>query len=328
MTTPTPRSQSPRSLSPRRSTSFRPRLIEGNDPLFLGSLSFWTVVGCIVVRSALAAPPPVSVPPAIDVEARPSVQIAGDYFTKPPEPVIVEPAEHDAPAASDADTNKRAKKKAKKKTGRKKNRKKNTTGDQTREERAPTSALLDGLRPPIGTTGERNSGRSVFDPNDAGQKELDAALARMKPLTASAEDGGMRRLAHTGGRGDFGIGDLDRSDVGSSQVDQVEVRRKTRASVTPPRTMAEHADEISQVVRRKAVQIRTCYERSLKTDPTLGGRLVADLEIENGRVTHVSITEGLGDSELSGCVEKKISRWTFPSEVSQPIVLPFALSAS
>jgi len=77
-----------------------------------------------------------------------------------------------------------------------------------------------------------------------------------------------------------------------------------------------------------APQVRACYERRLNADPTLGGRLVIELQVEAGEVHDVALTwtEGRGDRALERCVRRRAARWSFDADVTGLLVSPYSLS--
>ena len=67
------------------------------------------------------------------------------------------------------------------------------------------------------------------------------------------------------------------------------------------------------VVDSNRTQIRSCYERRLKTNNVLAGDLKLKIRVApNGHVTATSVTGTLRDNEVFGCVRGIASKWTFP----------------
>ena len=92
---------------------------------------------------------------------------------------------------------------------------------------------------------------------------------------------------------------------------------------------SEHAGSIKSVVAKKKGQVQYCYEQRLKENPNIGGRLAISVDIANGRVTKVMISENqTGDKAIESCVQGKVRRWRFNAGVTESIFLPFALSPS
>ena len=92
---------------------------------------------------------------------------------------------------------------------------------------------------------------------------------------------------------------------------------------------SEHAGSIKSVVNKKRGQVQYCYEQRLKENPNIGGRISIGIDIVNGRVTKVMISENqTGDKAIESCIQGKVRRWRCSAEVSESIFLPFALSAN
>ena len=64
--------------------------------------------------------------------------------------------------------------------------------------------------------------------------------------------------------------------------------------------------DLQDAIRRRAADVRPCYERALREQPTLEGRLVVAVRIDSqGTVASVSVRENeLADIEVAACIEK------------------------
>jgi TonB family protein len=73
--------------------------------------------------------------------------------------------------------------------------------------------------------------------------------------------------------------------------------------------------QLSAVFRAREGALRSCYERELKKNPSLGGKLTVKFTIGGaGRVTSASVTKHLdGSSAVGECVVSRIQTWKFPS---------------
>ena len=87
------------------------------------------------------------------------------------------------------------------------------------------------------------------------------------------------------------------------------------------------SDEITKTVRKYLAQVTSCHDSALKSDPEVKGRIVVDIEIVGGRVLIAKISSNkTGNQELGSCIEKRIKRWNFPSDCTDVVSIPFALS--
>lgn len=82
---------------------------------------------------------------------------------------------------------------------------------------------------------------------------------------------------------------------------------------------------IHRFIRQRAVQIRTCYERHLKRDPNLEGRLLFRINIdESGQVTQATLLRNtFPDPRVGQCAQMVLERWQFPAGKAVQVVYPF-----
>ena len=89
---------------------------------------------------------------------------------------------------------------------------------------------------------------------------------------------------------------------------------------------------VSKEVRTRIGAIKACYERALKRNPNLSGKVKVRWTITAaGTVSSVEIEEdNLGDNEVSSCIKGLVIRWRFPapSGGSVDVVYPFVFQAS
>jgi TonB family protein len=78
--------------------------------------------------------------------------------------------------------------------------------------------------------------------------------------------------------------------------------------------------------------IKACYERALKRNPNLSGKVVVRWTITAaGTVNGVDIDQDtLGDSEVTNCIKGLVARWRFPTPQggSVEVSFPFVFQAS
>jgi outer membrane biosynthesis protein TonB len=315
---------------------FRPKLLEEDDPIFLGFLALWSALAAVLMIYVYNTEP---------VEMVNMDEIPDRFVTiiqpseEPPPSEVVEPEEN-----PELEGQKVEKEKAEDKPKDQAEKKKPETKDEQvaeakriekkREDAIAKSKLLAGL---IGTRGENNSGdqvEDVFAEGDANFQDLKSALGEVDGAGVASEQAiATRQASDGGGRGDASIGSLNTSGSGgSADVGTVKsaAPKKVSASVGQMDvTSGEGVDAIRGVIRKYQGQIQACYEQQLKANPNLGGRVAVDVDITAGRVTTVVVSENsTGDATLASCITKRIRGWRFPSEVTDSVYLPFALNAS
>jgi outer membrane biosynthesis protein TonB len=89
---------------------------------------------------------------------------------------------------------------------------------------------------------------------------------------------------------------------------------------------------VSKEVRSRLGAIKACYERALKRNPTLSGKVVVHWTITAaGTVSGIDIeNDTMGDNEVSSCIKSLIARWRFPAPAggSVEVSFPFVFQAS
>lgn len=133
-----------------------------------------------------------------------------------------------------------------------------------------------------------------------------------------------------GGSGQgVGIGDLATSGGGSVTSGQkTEVAVKGDAKVEAPEVDGELSqNEIAAVMRRQLSGLRDCYERALKRDRKLAGKVVIRFEITmDGRTSNIEFEDSMKSPEVTSCIKDRARSWRFPKPdggsvfVAYPIV--------
>jgi outer membrane biosynthesis protein TonB len=89
---------------------------------------------------------------------------------------------------------------------------------------------------------------------------------------------------------------------------------------------------VAKEVRTRLGAIKACYERALKRNPTLSGKVVIHWTItQAGTVSGVDVEQDtLGDAEVASCIKALVARWRFPapSGGSVDVSFPFVFQSS
>jgi len=93
----------------------------------------------------------------------------------------------------------------------------------------------------------------------------------------------------------------------------------------PPVDEASAPVEIESMVRRRSTQIRACYERRLKRDPSLAGTVSLKLRVgDAGQVTRVDVEQStLPDPLVADCLRHEAAGWSFAQGRNATVVYPF-----
>ena len=307
-------------VTPMQQMDFRPRLLEDDDPVFLGFLAIWSALATVLVIWVWNAEP-----------QEYTLQDLPDRFVKvvmpkkdidPPE-LEVEPdpdAEGEA-IEKEADPSKnkaKADDKPKDKVEQAKQEQK------TKEQVLEKSKLLAKL---IGTRGESaTTAADLWSDEDKGLGDIDGALENAGGVATDAASAGPRKGA--GGDGEAaGIDDLKGPGGGTAgDVGGPAVKIEGTVSTGSGEIDALDGDSSAaqKVIRKYAGQLNYCYERRLKASPGLAGRVEFSWYVEAGKVSNVLLVANTtGDAELVDCIKKKISRWAFSDDFEGDVSYPF-----
>lgn len=180
-----------------------------------------------------------------------------------------------------------------------------------------------GLLASIGAASEEGGLANVFESEAVVGKDLGAALS---------ERGGVRVTGGTriGKKGALGA---DSADIGEVEVGaggsagalggRQGVVPKAFVKSTEAVLKKGGIDErgVQMALKRRERGIQQCYERSLKANPKLKGKVVVEWGInEQGRVVQIKVVQNtLGDPKVGDCIIDIISRIRFP-EATKGIV--------
>lgn len=80
-------------------------------------------------------------------------------------------------------------------------------------------------------------------------------------------------------------------------------------------------NEIVDVVNRRKGQVRSCYEKELKSDPYIAGVVsVAWTVTSGGGVSNVRVlSNSTGNPDISRCIVRTVGRWSFPSSHGEAV---------
>lgn len=304
--------------TPLQQMDFRPRLMEEDDPVFLGFLGLWSALASILVIwvwsaepepyeitdlpdriAKLTLPPKVVVPdvePEVDDEVEaPPIEVVRDRT--PVDRVAETPA---PPADAPRDE------------------------EQLREDVEKKSVLLARL---LGTKGDSPTrADEIWSDEEKGLADIDVALAHAGGVTTSASSAGPRRTSSGTDRA-ADIEDL--VGVGGGDARTIEGPAVQIASVrSEPGQVEVHdgdSSEVEETIRHNAGSLNYCYERRLKARPDLHGRVEVSWVVEDGEVvgTPLVVLNTTDDPQLATCVQRQIRRWTFAGftgEASNPFI--------
>jgi len=200
--------------------------------------------------------------------------------------------------------------------------------EEEKDARLEEEVSSKGLLAVIGTTGKSSSAQKVKDlVGDAGNLSDDVgrALAEssgVKVARRDADSAGLR--SGGGGDGAASTGELGKAGAGTGgkvEKKKTEIKGKVKASGAEIAGAAD-TKSIQGKIRRYNGRIKACYERELKTNPDLAGKLRVAWEIDTtGRVSGVEILSNTtGNAELASCVKKEVKKFRFGEQDDDIVV--------
>lgn len=209
--------------------------------------------------------------------------------------------------------------------------------EEEKDARLEEEVSSKGLLAIIGTTGKGSSTQKVKDlVGDAGNLSDDVgrALAEssgVKVARRDADSAGLR--GGGGGDGAASTGELGKAGAGTGGAvakKKTEIKGKVKASGAEIAGAAD-TKSIQGKIRRYNGRIKACYEKELKTNPDLAGKLRVAWEIDtSGRVSEVDvISNSTGNAELAACIKREVKKFRFGDQEDDIVVegYNFVLSA-
>jgi outer membrane biosynthesis protein TonB len=130
-----------------------------------------------------------------------------------------------------------------------------------------------------------------------------------------------------------GIGDL--GTTGGGKVDlgtkkEVEVSGRVKDATPEVESSDVDRDALARYVKARLKAIQSCYEKELKRNPHLKGKVVVRFSImPSGRTGNIEIEENtLGNEAVGSCIRTVIRSWVFPFKPDDevPVAYPFVFS--
>lgn len=143
-----------------------------------------------------------------------------------------------------------------------------------------------------------------------------------------------RKISGTGSTADLGAKDLTaKGPTGpvksGSKGREVKVSGKVKIKRLSNDEMVGtgvlDSNSVSRVVSRRSKAIKNCYEKRLKVNNKLKGKVKIRFTIEqSGRVSKASVTANTtGDSIVGSCIVSQIKRWRFPKPDGGSVTVSF-----
>lgn len=187
--------------------------------------------------------------------------------------------------------------------------------------RLEDEAASKGLLALIGTAGDSSREGAIADLLSDGSglaNDVGAALANSSGVVIGRRDvdqAGLR--GGGGGEGAAGIGDLGGAGggKGGEVVKEAKVPKAVLETGSVDLGSSEDVASVRSTMKRYNARIRACYEKELKSNPDLSGKLTAYWIITtSGSPSDVEVIgNSTGNSGLGACIVREIKRIKFPA---------------
>jgi hypothetical protein len=249
-----------------------------------------------------------------------------DRFAKVMMPVKVEkPPEPEKKPTEEAKDDKKEEKKVEKKAEK--------PMDEAAKKAAMQKAVASkGLLKILGSAGMKGSAfDDVLGTGTGGQDIANALNGAGGVGVATAENSGGPKGGGTGTAASIGeLGTSGGGNVNLGAKGDAAIRGRVADAAPEVESGAVDREALNRYVKARKAAIVACYEKELKRNPTMKGKVVVRFSISTaGRATEIDIEENtLGNDAVSACIKAIIRTWVFPfkpdSEV--PVAFPFVFS--
>ncbi|WP_375771730.1 AgmX/PglI C-terminal domain-containing protein [Archangium gephyra] len=139
------------------------------------------------------------------------------------------------------------------------------------------------------------------------------------------------RGADTGkvaGIGDLGTSGGGKVDLGSKK--EIEVSGRVSAATPEVESSEVDREALARYIKSRLKAIQGCYEKELKRNPSLKGKVMVRFNIlPSGRTGEIEIEENtLGNDAVASCIRTVVRGWMFPFKPDDevPVAYPFVFT--
>lgn len=179
----------------------------------------------------------------------------------------------------------------------------------------------------LGTTGTAGAGGAVADVFGSGgiTGDLDSAFEGITGVGIAR--GGQTKSSRGSGSGEAAsIGGLATRGGGKVSSGAKKVARVSAVKTEAPEVDGSlDARQIASVVRRRIKSLQDCYERELKRDGSLTGKIEVEFTIgESGRIEEARVSNNeMGSRAVGACLVSRVRRWKFPAPDGGSVTVNF-----
>lgn len=225
----------------------------------------------------------------------------------------------------------KAEEKVEKKEAKKKEK---PASDEARKAAIAAKVQSKGILKILGASGGQGALKDLLG-EGTGTQDVASALKGAQGGVVVATTGGVGGPRGGGAGSAAGIGDVGTSGGGNVSLgNKGDARVSGRVSAAAPEVDSADVDReaLARYIKARLSAIRGCYEKELKRNPTLKGKVVVRFNITPaGRAGDIRIEENsVGSAEVGLCIASLMRSWVFPFKPPDevPVQYPFLFTAS
>lgn len=245
-----------------------------------------------------------------------------DRFAK----LLVPPAPEEKPKEEPKGEEKVEKKEVKKKE--------KPASEEARKAAIAQKVQSKGILKILGSSGGQGALKDLLG-EGTGTQDVATALKGAQGGVVVATTGGVGGPRGGGAGSAAGIGDVGTAGGGNVSLgSKGDARVSGRVSAASPEVDSADVDReaLARYIKARLTAIRGCYEKELKRNPTLKGKVVVRFNITPaGRAGDIRIEENsVGSSEVGECIASLMRSWVFPFKPPEEVAVqyPFLFTAS
>lgn len=213
-------------------------------------------------------------------------------------------------------------------------KKEKPASDEARKAAIAQKVQSKGILKILGSSGGQGALKDLLG-EGTGTQDVASALKGAQGGVVVATTGGVGGPRGGGAGSAAGIGDVGTAGGGNVSLgNKGDARVSGRVSAASPEVDSADVDReaLARYIKARLTAIRGCYEKELKRNPTLKGKVVVRFNITPaGRAGDIRIEENsVGSAEVGECIASLMRSWIFPFKPPDEVAVqyPFLFTAS
>jgi hypothetical protein len=296
---------------------FRPRLLQDDDPVFLGMLGMMSALALVFGLWVANSEPRKLTLADMGEDLRARQKQIAKIIEQAPKAEKAEKAKEkekeEEKKADKADPKPEEVAKAKPSEPRKADPK---AMEDARKRVEQTSALIQAVQMRI-LAGRGDASRGTVSLLNQGADDVSglSGLVQKVQGTGVTDNGsGLRSGGAPGGTGQIGIGEIRGGADGGAGLTVAPAPKIVKPNMSDGGATFDGGDvtDVKNVVKSQKGTLLACHENALKTNPKVAGKVVVEWVVAAGAATDIHVVDNTtDDAGLESCVVTKIKRWKF-----------------